>query len=301
MAGKAQRSGSGARKQGQGRQRTSFSVKHVAVLAFVLAIGFASFALARSGSHSSHSRTRIADVRFSAAASAAADQYAVPSGGPGSGKGKGTGAPNGTGSPSGSGSGNGSGAEAGAGAGVTVNGTNSPFGCGISISQNYSSLAYVPGNMFRTQLTATQQAAYQAEVNWAGKNASHSSGCLPIFNVSKTGWFRFKFLCQQQTNCSDMSDVTATLPSVVGNLTKLVTHTLDPMLFVVRADRVGRPWMQLTPAGLALVKQHGDLGSKLIARQQAGKHKLVGRIIILLHYKGDNSHPANNKPPAIYG
>jgi hypothetical protein len=309
MAGKEQRSGSAARKQGQGRHRTSLSVKHVAVLAFVLAIGFASFALARSGSHSSHSRTRIADVRFSAAVNAAADQYKVPSNGvgpgtgSGSGSGKGTGTPSGTGSPSGSGSGSGagSGAAVGAGAGATVNGTNSPFGCGVLIRQNYTSLAYVPGNMFHNQLTTTQWAAYQAEVNWAGFNASHSNSCIPKFNVSKTGWFRFKFLCQQQTNCSDLGDVTATLPTVVGNVTKLVTHTLDPTLFVVRADRVGRPWMKLTPAGLALVKQHGDLGSKLIARKQAGKHKLIGRIIILLHYKGDNSHPANNTPPAIYG
>ncbi|MHB8691174.1 MAG: hypothetical protein ACYDHH_08000 [Solirubrobacteraceae bacterium] len=316
MAGKEQRSGGAARRQGQGRQRTSLSVKHAAVLAFVLAIGVASFALARSGSHSFHARTPIADVRFSTDANAAASQYGGGGGGKGGGgggkggggggKGGGGGGGGGKGGGGGGkggggGGGTGSGGGSGSGTGVTVGAGGTLLGCSILVRQNYASLAYAPANISHAQLTSSQTSAYQAEVSAAGFNANHSTSCIPIFAVSKSGWFRFKFQCQQTVNCADLGDVTATLPTVVGNVTKLVTYKLDPTMFVVRGGRTGRPWMRLNKKGLKLLRRHLDLGSKLTVRQSLGKHKLVARIIVVLHYGNKDFGPPHNKPPAIYG
>src|SRR5581483_3496951 len=117
---------------GSRREGSLLSVRHIALLALVLAIGVASFALARGGSHSKLARHRIADARFSADTNAAADQYGGGGGGHGRGHGhghhgRGGGNGNGNGSANGNGNGHtgnggngGSGGSGGSGAGGSV-------------------------------------------------------------------------------------------------------------------------------------------------------------------------------------
>lgn len=87
----------------------------------------------------------------------------------------------------------------------------------------------------------------------------------------------------------------------MGNVTKLRTYTIDPTLFTVRAGKLGKVWMHLNAKGRALIKIAPNVGSKLIVRAQSGTHKLVLKVIVLLHETGKKFGPAHGHAPSIYG
>jgi hypothetical protein len=284
----------------------------------VLAIGVATFLVTSSGAHSSgHLRARNADARFSANASAATNQYqstqspGTPSTGgtPSSGSGtpnnggntstpSGTGTPSNTGTPGSStpGSTPGTSSAPTAAAGLTL-----ATGCSTTIQQSYASLAYRPGNLFTARLAGSELQAYTFEVQAAGKDASWSASCPEIVNVSTTGWGRVKFVCVQASPCVDQGDLQTTIPQAVGNVTKLRTYTIDPTLFTIRAGKLGKVWMRLNARGRALMKIAPNVGSKLIVRRQTGTHKVVGRVIVVLHATGKKFGPSHGHAPSIYG
>jgi hypothetical protein len=303
------------------RQRAS-SLRQATVLMAVLAVGVATFLVTSSGARSSGQlRTRNVDARFSADASAATNQYqstqspGTPSTGSGTGtpsKGSGTGTPNkggntstpsGTGTPSNTGTPGSStpGSTPGTSAPATTAGLNVSSGCSTTIQQSYASLAYRPGNLFTAQLTSAEIQAYAFEVKAAGKNASWNVSCPEVVNVSTTGWGQVKFVCVQTSPCTDQGDLQTTIPQTIGNVTKLRTYTIDPTLFTIRAGKLGKVWVHLNAKGRLLMKIAPNVGSKLIVRGQTGTHKVVGRVIVVLHATGKSFGPPHGHAPSIYG